>query len=100
MKFSFPRIASVAVMMVGSVVLLGWSFDITTLKHVLPDLPAMQPNTALAFILASLSLWLIIGPEGGSPRRHTSGRACAGMVVAIGTLTLGGYAVGVDTGSD
>src|SRR2546422_958656 len=50
--------ASVAVTLVGFLVLGGWSFRIATLKQVLPGLVAMNPMTALAFIVAGMCLWL------------------------------------------
>ena len=39
---------------VGSVVLLGWLFDVPSLKRILPGLALMQPNTALSLGLAGV----------------------------------------------
>src|SRR5882672_12603345 len=43
--------------MVASLVLVGWTLQVESLKRVLPDLVAMNPLTALCFILAGVSLW-------------------------------------------
>jgi hypothetical protein len=46
-------------MFVGSLVLVGWTLDIATLKSVAPGFVTMKANTALAFLLAGVSLWLL-----------------------------------------
>jgi cytochrome bd-type quinol oxidase subunit 2 len=53
------KIASVFSIVVGAVVLFGWTLDITALKSVLPNFVTMKANTALGFVLAGLSLWLL-----------------------------------------
>jgi signal transduction histidine kinase len=55
----------------------------------------MVPNTALAFILASVSLWLLRTEESAGRWRRCA-RACAGVVTLIGLLTLGEYLSGRD----
>ncbi|MEK9133354.1 MAG: PDC sensor domain-containing protein, partial [Pseudomonadota bacterium] len=82
-------------MLVGGLVLLGWMFDVAALMRVFPGFVSMKPNTALAFILAGLSLWLATS-GGAGPRTRRSARACAGMVVVIGALTLSEYLGGWD----
>ena len=41
---------------IGIVVLLGWSFDLESLKRVLPSFRAMNPATAVLFILIGIAL--------------------------------------------
>jgi signal transduction histidine kinase len=45
----------------GILVLIGWFFGIEELKRVLPGFPAMNPATALLFILTGVSLAMRIG---------------------------------------
>jgi len=84
-------------MLVGGLVLAGWALDIVTLKSVPPGLVTMKANTALAFILAGLSLWLLC-PESSamvSSRRRLA-QFCAFTIVLAGFLTLTEYAFGWD----
>ncbi len=48
---------SIAVTLIGLIVLLGWIFNIPVLKSVWPGLVTMKANTAISFILCGLSLW-------------------------------------------
>ena len=43
------------VILLGCLVLMGWSFNITFLKHPFPGTVAMNPVTALFFIFAAIS---------------------------------------------
>ena len=52
----FTWLASLAAILLGVLVLLGWAVDAPFLKSVLPGLAAMSPLTAIAFVLAGLSL--------------------------------------------
>ncbi|MDX2253393.1 MAG: PAS domain S-box protein [Nitrospira sp.] len=86
----FAAAAAVIVVLVGTLVLVGWTFDFDTLKSVSLGLVTMKVNTALSFILAGLSLWLLQAV--GAGREWHSGilvsRMCAAGVVVIGGLTL------------
>jgi hypothetical protein len=53
---------------IASLVLAGWTFDIDRLKRVAPGLIAMNPVTALAFLLSAFSLLLFSNQKSG----HTS----------------------------
>jgi hypothetical protein len=55
----FTKIVSFAVSLLGCLVLLGWTFDVEFLKRIAPSLVAMNPATAIAFILAGISLWCL-----------------------------------------
>jgi signal transduction histidine kinase len=90
-----PEVATALGVAVSCLVLTGWALDISTLKNILPGQPQMVPNTALAFILSSVSLWLLRAePASGSSRR--AARACAGLVALMSLLTLGEYLSGFD----
>src|ERR1051326_2032637 len=68
-----PRLATAVGVVVPCLVLAGWALNVVTLKNVFPGQPQMVPNTALAFILASVSLWLLRTEE--SAGRWQIGRA-------------------------
>jgi signal transduction histidine kinase len=90
---------AVMVIIIAALVLLGWQLDNRTLKTVLPGLVAMNPATAVAFILAGLATILAL-PEAPARAQRTVAHGCAGLVVVIGILRLWGYALGWDTGID
>ncbi len=91
-----------AVAAIGAAVLWGWAFDITALKSVVPGLVNMAANTAAAFLLAGVALWLRARPDGvaEAPMRAWAGRLAAAIVAGIGLLTLIEFAFGLDLGID
>ena len=96
---SFSRVASFLAILVGCVVLVGWTLDVGVLQRVLPGLVAMNPVTAAAFVLAGASAWLLQEERPGR-RAHRLARACA-LVVAVGGLLkllqmLIGWEFGID----
>jgi signal transduction histidine kinase len=90
--------AAASVATIGLIVLLGWAADIDALKRVLPDLPSMKANTALAFVASGASLWWL------HPDRIASGllwgRLLALVPLTVGSLTLVEYGAGLDLGID
>lgn len=96
---SFSRAASATVIVVGCLALVGWALNITVLKSVLPGLVTMKANTALAFVLAGVSLWILCAEQTGLRMRRIA-RACAVIVALIGFFTLGEYLFGWDLGID
>lgn len=95
---SFSKGASVTVALVGVLVLVGWMFDIPTLKSILPIWVTMKANTAMAFLLIGISLWLLQEQTRTQMRRVAQGCACA--VSLIGLLTLSEYLFGWNLGID
>jgi len=57
---AFPATASALVICVGILVIAGWCLDVELLKRVVPGFVAMNPATALSFILSGLALALSI----------------------------------------
>ena len=53
---ALPPVASGFAVCVGILVLIGWSFDLEPLKRVLPGFTAMNPATAVLFILTGIAL--------------------------------------------
>lgn len=67
---------------IGLLTLIGWLFDFEGLKRVHPHSPVMHPDTALAFVLAGISLY---ATHAGRFKIAHAG-ACA--VLALGALPL------------
>lgn len=96
---SFSRKTSIAVALIGGVVILGWIFDIAVLKSVLPGWVAMKANTAVGLVLGGASLWLWHWqPITGMKRR--AAQTCAILVLLIGLLTLIEYGFHLNLGID
>lgn len=105
---------------VGTLVLLGWTFDIAVLKSIWPGWVAMKANTAVSFILLGIALWLIARPATTfKPERsgHSINllsqalqqhpflfsrfaRLCALLACLIGLFSLGEYIFNWNPGID
>jgi signal transduction histidine kinase len=77
----------------GLLVLLGWFIDLDWLKSGLPGLVAMNPATAVLFMLAAVALWLAADSAMDRPRLLVV-RSLASLVLTGAMLQLLGYAVG------
>lgn len=86
----YAAAAAVVVALVGSLVLVGWAFNLGILKGVSLGLVTMKVNAALSFILAGLSLWSVPAVRGGRelPAGILTSHICAAGVLVIGGLTL------------
>ncbi|HXY32800.1 MAG TPA: PAS domain S-box protein [Planctomycetaceae bacterium] len=73
----------------------GWLLDIAAFKSVLPGLAPMKANTAAAFLLAGIALWLQVEREANRGSRRVA-QACAVIVLVIGVVTLSEYLFGWD----
>ncbi len=115
-------VTSWLVILIGSLVLLGWVFEMEFLKNgFYVSTATMKSNSALCFVLSGISLWLlqkgdsqrrILGwgqNEAGketknSPRQSilyiNVARACASLVLITGLLTLSEYLFGWNLGID
>jgi len=100
---SFHRAASRAaggiVAAIGFLVLAGWLFDISMLKSILPGSDTMKANTALAFVLAGISLWLATR-ESENQQTNLFAKVCATLIVLISLLTLSEYVLSRNLGID
>lgn len=84
------KASSAVAILVGVLVLAGWAFDIAALKSVLPGLVTMKANTALAFLLTGVSLFLLQSETVDRwPRRISLACACASAL--LGLLVLSEY---------
>jgi len=85
--------------LIGALVLFGWWLDIDLLKSGVPGLVAMNPATAVAFILASGALYLSRNEPVPTAHRRIA-LACATAVLLIGMSVLIRYAAGWEEGLD
>src|SRR5690349_16655520 len=86
-----PKVVSRLGVVISGLVLLGWTLNLPILQSILPGQPQMVPLTAVAFILASLSL--------ATKPKVVSG-ICALAVILIAVLTLSEYVSGLNLGFD
>lgn len=95
----FARIGAITVATVGATVLVGWIFDITSLKIVASGLTSMKANTAIGFLAAGAALLLIVAmPE--ARKAAVAARALALVVALMGALSLAEYVFAVNLGID
>ena len=99
---SFPAIACLFVAAVSVLVLLGWILNLEPLKTILyPNPVAMNPLTAISFVLSAISLWL--KPKDlpfVRSREWFASQACAAAVIACSAAVLlwqvGGWDIHID----
>ena len=81
----------------GTAVLLGWTFEVATLKSVLPGLFAMQPWAAVTIALAGGAL---LAATATGWVAHLMSKVLAGAVLIIGLQSLLQYVTGLDFRTD
>ena len=98
-----PAAAAALAILVAGVVLTGWILGSDLLTRILPASVAMNPMTAVAFVLAAISLWLqrspAVAPARDLRRLHLA-RLAAAAVIMIGLLRLVALVSGADVGVD
>ena len=88
-----PAATSALVAVCGALVLVGWLIDNELLKSLLhPARVAMNPATALCFILLAASLWL--QRPGASTRAAWIARGLAAGAAAVGVIRIIDYFIG------
>jgi signal transduction histidine kinase/DNA-binding response OmpR family regulator/HPt (histidine-containing phosphotransfer) domain-containing protein len=91
--------AGAAVVVVGALVLIGWAFNVETLKSVIPGMVAMNPGgTAIAFILSGAALLLV--QEQSTPGLRRLGQVIGAIVALLAAERLIEYALGSHRGPD
>jgi signal transduction histidine kinase len=83
---SLPTAASALAISIGALVLIGWSLDLEALKRVLPGFVAMNPATAVLFILSGISLAISIRRK--SPDLRVIRKLFAAIVIAASLAEL------------
>ncbi|MBA3882783.1 MAG: PAS domain S-box protein [Chthoniobacterales bacterium] len=93
---ALPAFGSAFAISVGALVLVGWTLDLELLKRIVPAFVAMNPATAVFFILAGLALAL--------SREHKNypaiAKALGSAILVVGTLKLIGVASDFHPGVD
>ncbi|MHB1837571.1 MAG: histidine kinase dimerization/phospho-acceptor domain-containing protein, partial [Solirubrobacteraceae bacterium] len=98
---AFARGAAVGVVAIGALAIVGWAFDLTVLRSLVPGITAMNPGgTAVALVLAGISLWLSAANDGRRAWMRKGAIGCALVVVLIAGVRLGGYLLDRDDGAD
>ncbi|GEM_PF-3250613 len=99
----FVRIAVVmalSVACIGLLVLLGWALDISLLKSIGRDYITVKANSAISFIMAGVSILMVIGGKAGGIKKYRIGMLLAGLVVLTGVLNVSEYVFRADLGID
>jgi PAS domain S-box-containing protein len=98
------RTASVLAIAIGCLALIGWKFEITIFKSVIPGLAPIKANAGLAFIFAGVSLYLRTRVQGRklsiTNYQLPIAKICAAIVALIGLLTLVQYLFDWNLGID
>ncbi|TKB79629.1 MAG: GAF domain-containing protein [Nitrospira sp.] len=84
---ALPGAASATALLISGLVLLRWAFDLGPMHNVASGLPTMTPITALASLLAAVSLWLVQAERTGW-RQRVATLCSLVVVVMVGLLTL------------
>ena len=91
----FSTAAAITCSFVGTLLLIGWAFNIPTLKSVSPQLVSMKPNAAFCIVLIGIALWLRQERrEPGSQPRRGLAQAAAAAAAFLALLTLNEHAFG------
>ena len=93
------KLTSILVILVGLLVLIGWTFDIQIFKSVYPGFVTMKANTAIAFLLSGVAL-LLLSNEQCTKWQRTAAQVLSGTVAFLGGLTLCQYVFEIDFGID
>jgi signal transduction histidine kinase len=81
---ALPPIASGAAICVGAVVLIGWAFELERLKRGASAFVAMNPATAVLFVLTGVALGLTVGLRDSKFARLTAKALAAVVAIAAG----------------
>ncbi len=92
------RMCATLASVIGLTTLIGWQIDLPVLKSVVPGLVAMNPATAVCFVLSAVALQ---STAHGSPAwLRAAGVVAAALVTVSGLLCVGGYLLGRPAGID
>jgi PAS domain S-box-containing protein len=92
------RLAAMIAALIGLVALTGWAFRLPILTSVLPGSLEMKANTAIALILCSVALLILVDQASTGLQRLGQGIALAACAIGLATLAeyLFGWQMGID----
>ncbi len=96
---AWSTVAATVVTTVGTAVLVGWTLGIEVVKRLAPGLPAMNPTTAIGFVLCGFALALLRESH-LTPGRRLAAQLLGAVVFLIGTTKLVELITGFDLGLD
>jgi signal transduction histidine kinase/DNA-binding response OmpR family regulator len=85
--------------LVGCIVLVGWTLDVGNIRGDLPGPVAMNPDSAVGLSFAGMSAWLL-QDERADQRARWISRACALVVALLGLSRLIQVLFGLEPGID
>ena len=89
--------AGASIAAAGTLVLLGWLFDVSTAKSVMSGWRVMVPATAACFVLTGLAIMIAAGHSRRRPNLLAA-RAVAAIGLTLPLLTFAEYITGARTG--
>ena len=92
---AIARVSACIPVAVGALVLYGWWQDVDVLKRIVPGLVAMNPLTAVNFVLLGISLALLSRAETRTPR-HRIGESLALFVAIVGLIKCVTFLLNLD----
>jgi signal transduction histidine kinase len=93
------KILCFLVFLIGLMASAGWQFNILIFKSILPSLPIMAPNTAVALAVSGISLWLLQEERSESPWRFLAYFFSIAIGI-LGLITFLEYILGLNLGID
>ncbi|HET6976484.1 MAG TPA: ATP-binding protein [Pyrinomonadaceae bacterium] len=84
---------------IGAAALLGWLFDVDTLKRIHPSLVTMKANTAVCLMLVSVAVFLLEDTP-VSPVKRRIALILAAIVTTVGLITFSEHVLGWNSGLD
>jgi len=96
---TFSRASGIVAILVGCMVLVGWTLDAGVFGPVLPGPVAMNPVSAVGLLLAGVSAWLLQDGRAEEMVLWIS-RACAVVVALFGLFRLIQVLFGLEPGID
>jgi len=103
---SVSKAVSMIVIGIGCLGLLGWMFNLSLFKSIVPGLVTMKANTAIGFIISGASLYLWHFGRGKSNKRSPyrssliGSQVLAVFVIVLALLTIIQYGFNLNLGID